>query len=287
VVVLRERIITPESRREGHFRRPTLASPLASNVLVIKISGKLCETENLAVLAQQIKMLTEKGHKVILVHGGGKQIDQALAERGIVTQKKGGKRITPEEAIPAIADALGRINAQISDMLVRSGIPTVAIHANTEFSLVNARSLQGYERTGNVKKINTKIIEIVLQRSDVLVLSCLGQDEEGLVNINADEVATAVSKAVKAKTLILLSDVPGVLQDVKDETTLIPVITTATAAVLIDSGTAKNGMAVKVAECAAAARQGVEVLLADGSDVISLAGLMEGKGVHTRFIVAA
>lgn len=283
------KITSPELQRSpqgrGHWNTPMLSSPLR-NVLVIKISGKLCEPENLAFLAQELKQITERGYKVILVHGGQKQIDQALAGAGIATVKKQGKRITPPQAIPLIASTLSQLNGHIGRTLGESGISTVCINGK-EMGVVKAKSLDGFERTGRVESVDARILEVVLRRSDVVVLSCLAYDTEGHLNVNADDVARAMGEAVKASKLILLSDVPGVLRDPSDRASVIPKVNSEMAHALIEEGITHGGMAEKVMQCSAAAAKGVEVILADGNATPSLVGLIEGREVCTRFLAAA
>lgn len=245
--------------------RPALSAQLASKVWVIKTSGKLCDTqEKIAALAAEVKRLTERGLKVVLPHGGGKQIDAQLAANGIATTKdEEGVRITPLEAMPIISEAVASINKQIGDAIAALGV-TVAYSSNTNISLVNGEATN--QRTGKVATIEVAALQRLLEKNDVVVLSCLGKDAQGELNINADNVAAAIAQAVGAERLIMLSDVPGVL-DGKGR--IIPEMTKEIAEALKGCGEISGGMAIKVSQCLDAVAGGVpEVILADGGGAL-------------------
>lgn len=274
--------VQPLAKASDFSKRLADSANLASNLLVIKISGKLCDSDgSLAKLAGEVKELVGRGAMIILVHGGGKQADAALARAGIATEKKDGIRITPAKAIPVIGEAMSGINKGIVSAFCLEGIAATGIDG-IGCSLVRGKPFM--ERTGTVESVDSAAILALLKKSDVVVLSCLGKDDEGLLNINADQVAQAVSVATKAKKLVLISDVGGVFHDLKDATTLIPSITTGDVDALIKEGAITGGMIPKARACEEAVRNGVgEVVVAAGS--VSLLDVIAAREPGcTRFV---
>jgi acetylglutamate kinase len=263
---------------------PKLAdsASLCSNLLVIKISGKLCDSEaGIAKLAAEVGALVERGSKVVLVHGGGKQIDAALAQAGIATEKKGGIRITSEEAMGVIGQVVSGINSGLVSAFAKAGLQVAGIDG-VESSVIAGKPHA--MRTGDVEGVDFSALSARLRSADVVVLSCLGKDGAGLLNINADAVAEAVSVAAKAKKLVLLSDVGGVFSDLKDAGTLLHTLTQADVEALVKAGSIEGGMIPKATACIHAVQKGVgEVVLAAGS--VSLSGIISGSEAEcTRFV---
>lgn len=254
---------TPSMCGSGHFRVPDIRPPkqLLSNLIVIKITGKVCDPENLANLAKDVKALAERGMKVIIIHGAGRQIDSALAQAGITTTKKDGVRVTPKEAMPVIAKVMSGINAEVANAIRNEGTATVCSD-NIQHALVSVVRKEGYGEVGEPQSVDARVITTMLRRSDVLVLSCLGGCGEDRLNVNADDTALVVAKSLHAKKLIVLSDVPGVLAT---DSSVVHSIDRATANVLLSAGTISGGMVVKVNAMLDAAETVGEVVLASGS----------------------
>ncbi len=261
-----------------------LASPRASNILVIKISGKLCEETQLAKLAHDLKSLNNQGYKIVLIHGGGKQIDSALANASIPTVKKDGKRVTQAAAIPLIVETLAGINKSITCALAQEGIAVFGANGKN-VEIVKATPLEGFERAGTATKMDINILAGLLSIQDVVVLSCIGKDEKGFLNVNADDVAQMAAHGLHAKKLILLSDVSGVLGNPQDPTSIIPTITPQHAQKLIETGAASGGMVEKILQCLKATEGGSSVVLASGT-IPSLVDLLGGKIPCTTFVGA-
>ena len=268
------------NRDLGHYRVPDIRPPeqLLSNLVVIKITGKICDPTNLSNLAKDVKALTERGMKVIIVHGAGRQIDSALAIAGIKTEKKDGVRITPKEAIPVIAKTMKDINMEIGAAIRNEQIPTVCVD-NISRSLISATRKDGYGEVGEPESVDTRAITTVLRRSDVLVLSCLGRTGQDHLNVNADDAALAVAISLKAKKLIVLSDVPGVLAA---DSSVVRSIDQSSAHVLLSNGTITGGMVVKVNAMLEAAQSVGEVILASGNSSSVLA-VLQGTATCTKF----
>ncbi|MDO8554627.1 MAG: hypothetical protein Q7S22_07500 [Candidatus Micrarchaeota archaeon] len=268
--------LSPKGR--GHFRCPDPdTATILSNLVVIKITGKICDPANLSNLARDVGALTRRGMKVIIVHGGGRQIDAALSSASIVTQKKDGIRITPKEAIPHVVSAMKAINAEVG-AAIRNEVDSVACIDNSDFSIISATRKDGYGEVGDVSKVDTRTITLVLRRSEVVVLSCLGKTGDDSVNINADDVAAAVATSMKAKKLLMLSDVPGIISN--DQ--VLPLVDNSIAHVLLANGTITGGMVVKVTAMLDAAQHVGEVIVASGN-TDSILGVIDGSAVCTRF----
>jgi acetylglutamate kinase len=284
-----KREITPPPKPSA---KPPLAGARAmSNVIVVKISGKLFADEaRLSSLADDIKAVVGKGSKVIIVHGGGKQIDLALDEAGIKTTVRDGVRITPPKAMPIISDVMEGINQAIAEKVraclkgeggrvSEAGVPGAPSVVNGAPNPVHPDSC-----TGTVGEVNLPILQHLLGKSDVIVLSCLAMvgdpnDDYGYLNVNADDVARAAAIALGAKKLIVLSDKPVLGRDGKP----LPSLDHASASSLICEKVISDGMVVKVHHMLKAAGTVDEVVVAGEGP--TLGDLLEGKYEGaTRFL---
>jgi len=272
----------PGTKSPGFTRRLADSASLSSNILVIKISGKLCDSsQSLTKLAGEVRELVERGSKIVLVHGGGKQIDAALAQTGITTEKIDGIRVTSEEAMEIIGQVVSDINKGIVSAFGLGGLTATGVDG---FGCPLIKGKPWMKRTGTIDSVDTATLLMLLKKTDVIVLSCLGKDDAGLLNINADSVAQAVSVSVKAKKLILLSDVGGVFQNLEDSRTLMASVTMEGVEGLISTGAITGGMIPKARACKEAVQNGVgEVILA--ADSVSLIDVIAAKEPGcTRFI---
>lgn len=261
--------------------------------LVVKIGGNsIAEDEFfLSKVARQVAFLNANGVRVVLVHGGGPQIDDALREKKIETAKgKDGRRITSPKAMRVVAQVMKQMNLLVVDALIDAGIRKDRIFAaaKQKLPLVRAESLDPTDakgnRSGRPVDVTRAPIERALLEGKIVVLHSMGigADGETVYNINGDDYAMAVASAIKAKRLILVTNVAGVM-DANHER--IPVIDRVAARQLIADGVINGGMVPKVESALVVVKQGVGgVAIIDGFPPWAiLAELLTHEGLGTLF----
>ncbi len=212
------------------------------------------------------------GMKPVVVHGGGPEITNAMEKMGKKPEFIEGLRITDEETMDIAKMVLvGKINTGIVSMIDTMGSSAVGL-TGKDGSLIVAekKPLQkvvsgGVEKevdlglVGEASRINPEIIETLTGQGYIPVISPIGLSKDGAsLNLNADTVAGEIAAALKAKKLIILTDVPGVLKDVEDTSSLIKEIKAADVPDIIKKGTAQGSMIPKVKACVKAIEGGVE-----------------------------
>lgn len=260
-------------------------------IVVIKIGGNSIAEDELFLskICRQIVFLQHNGVQVILVHGGGPQIDEALYAKKIETAKgKDGRRITSPQAMNVIAQVMSAINRQVTSALVKEGCPQDKIFSAAAHKrpLVTAESLDpdNNNRSGKPLKVTTAPIKQALHAGKIIVLHSLGVGTDGktLFNVNGDDYAMVVARAIKAKRLIMVTNVMGVLDKKGDR---IPVLDPVAAKELIQKGVISGGMIPKVESALSVVKQGVgAVVIIDGFRPWAiLAELMTRQGLGTLF----
>lgn len=224
------------------------------NVRVIKIGGAALEDP--AWLGAFAEAVARAKEPLVIVHGGGPEIS-ALSERlRIPVQWHEGRRVTPPAALEVASMVLsGRLNKRIVRALLNSGADSVGV-SGEDGGLVLGRLVEGgaLGRVGAVVGVRSELLEWLLARGVVPVVSPISRGEDGApLNINADEVATAVACALGASELLFITDVEGV----RDASGFCAQLSADAAAELIASGVARDGMALKVTTALAALRAGV------------------------------
>jgi acetylglutamate kinase len=260
-------------------------------IVVLKIGGNSIAEDELFMskIARQIVFLNANGVRVVLVHGGGPQIDDALRDRKIATSKgKDGRRITSPRAMGVVAQVMKRMNQSLASALIAEGARKdgIMLAARLARPLVSAESLDPSDpqgnRSGKPGEVNTAPLDKALDTGKIVVLHSLGVGEDGktLYNINGDDYAMAVAIAIKAKRLIMVTNVDGVLGR---ERKRIPVLDRETAKTLIGDGTISGGMVPKVESALWVVRQGVGgVAIIDGFRPWAiLAELLTHQGLGT------
>ncbi len=237
--------------------------------VVIKYGGAaMREPELKAGFAQDVTLLQYLGLQPVVVHGGGPQIGQVLEKMQIPTRFVQGHRVTDESTMDVVEMVLaGKINKEIVNLINAAGGRAVGL-SGKDGQLLTARKLQFYRPredeppeiidiglVGEVTGVNTDLIRTLKEQNFIPVLAPVGVGESGeTFNINADLVAGAVAQALAAAKLILLTDVPGVLDK---EGKLISSLNRETALNLMDDGVITGGMIPKVNCCLKALAQGV------------------------------
>jgi acetylglutamate kinase len=248
-------------------------------IVVVKYGGHAMGDDSAArEFARDIVLLEQTAINPVVVHGGGPQIGQMLERLGIKSQFAAGLRVTDAASMEVVEMVLaGSINKQIVGFINQAGGKAVGL-SGRDGDMVMARRIQRsivdpetkQERqvdlgfVGEPEKVNTMVLDQMLGRELIPVLAPVATSADGAsYNVNADTFAGAIAGALKAKRLLLLTDVPGVMDKSK---TVIPELSVDDARRLIADGTISGGMIPKVETCMYALEQGVEaVVIVDGT----------------------
>ena len=236
--------------------------------IVVKLGGEVIASPELSELAADFASLGTSA-RFVLIHGGGPQATKLQEALGQTPIKIAGRRVTDAATLDVMKMVLaGKLNVDLCAALVNAGAKPVGLHGASDRLIAADRrpprlySGAGSEPVdlgyvGDVVSVNTELLELLLNSGRMPVLACLGCGSDGQVfNINADIVATKVAVALAATSLVLISDVRGVLRDVKDPSSRIARMTIEEGHALIQSGVVKEGMIPKLEECFAAVRAG-------------------------------
>ena len=262
-------------------------------IIVVKYGGNAMINEELKqAVIRDIVLLNLVGVRVVLVHGGGPEISELLKKTGKESKFVKGLRYTDEEVMDAVQMVLcGKVNKNLVGLLDKAGGKGVGLSGMDGglFQAVRLTDPDGtdYGYVGDIVKVNEKIVLDLLEKGYIPVVSSVaaGLDDDTNYNINADTAAEKLAVALKAKKLILLTDVRGLMRDPKDNSTLIPKLKVSEVPALIREGVITGGMIPKVDCCVEAVRQGVErANIQDGRVPHSiLIELLSQDGVGTMF----
>lgn len=265
----------------------------AGKIIVVKYGGNAMINEDLKqAVIEDIVLLNLVGIKVVLVHGGGPEISEMLKKIGKESKFVKGLRYTDRETMDIVQMILcGKVNKNLVSLFEKAGGRAVGLGGMDGglFKAIRLVDPDGteYGYVGDVKEVNEKVVLDVLNEGFIPVVSSVaaGMDEETNYNINADTAAEKLAVALKAKKLILLTDVCGLMRDPKDDSTLIPRLKVSEVPALIKEGVISGGMIPKVDCCVEAVRQGVErANIHDGRVPHSiLVELLSDDGVGTMF----
>lgn len=265
----------------------------AGKIIVVKYGGNAMINEDLKqAVIEDIVLLNLVGIKVVLVHGGGPEISEMLKKIGKESEFVKGLRYTDRETMDIVQMILcGKVNKNLVSLFEKAGGRAVGLGGMDGglFKAIRLVDPDGteYGYVGDVKEVNEKVVLDVLNEGFIPVVSSVaaGMDEETNYNINADTAAEKLAVALKAKKLILLTDVCGLMRDPKDDSTLIPRLKVSEVPALIKEGVISGGMIPKVDCCVEAVRQGVErANIQDGRVPHSiLVELLSDDGVGTMF----
>ena len=235
-----------------------------NRVVVIKYGGHAMENEELkAKVMEDIVLLQLVGVRVVLVHGGGPDINDTLKKMGIVSEFVDGLRVTDKATAEVVQMVLaGKVGKSLVNLIEATGGKAMGI-CGIDGRMVEAKKRS--EALGYVGQ-NTQPITDLLEKGYIPVVSSVGCDEEGNVyNINADTMAAQISGAMGAECLISMTDVPGIMLDPADQASLVHVADINDATDLFRQGVIKGGMIPKVESCIEALLCGVhKVFILDG-----------------------
>jgi acetylglutamate kinase len=242
---------------------------------IVKLSGKATEDHsNLASLAEELALVHQVGIRVCVVHGGGKQLTELAAQLGVEQTIINGRRVT-DAATLEMAKMIfaGKINTDILAALRQRGIEAVGL-SGVDGNIVHAerrppkeilnratgeRESVDFGHVGDVIKIDSRLLCVLLDHGYLPVVSSLGADDEGEVfNINADTIAAEIAVRLEAEKLILLSDVDGIFLREGAPETKLSRLTIAQAEDLVQTGAATGGMIPKLQSIVALLRRGVK-----------------------------
>ena len=228
--------------------------------IVLKLGGAVClEPATLAAVADEVRALQGAGHTVVLVHGGGPQLDAAIAQLGEPTVKIDGLRVTSKAAAKVVLDVMEGIGKELAAQLNASGVKAHHVPAVAEgFNATVKKSDKGdLGRVGSVSRFTAQH-RIVGVQGSVAVVTPVGFDAQGPLNVNADEGACAVATALRSKWLVLGTDVSAV-RGAEGEP--LSRLTPKAARKLIADNTASGGMIPKLSSAVAALSGGVGKVL--------------------------
>ena len=245
-----------------------------NKIFVIKLGGELAQnTSVLDEIAQDISLLHQIGVKVVLIHGGGPQATELSEKLGITQKIIEGRRVTDEATLEVTKMVYaGKINHEILTVLRKHGAKSVGLsgidgdviiakkRAPVEFvdKKTGAVNNVDFGHVGDITSINTELLEILLAKDYIPVISSIASDDEGnILNINADTVASSIAVSLKAYKYITMTNVAGILKDINDPESRVSYISQKTARNMIEDGTIKGGMVPKIKECIKAVENSV------------------------------
>ena len=265
-------------------------------IIVVKLGGSVQEDErSLVSTLTDVAFMRVVGMLPVVVHGGGKAITRAMKEAGVEARFLNGFRVTDEASIRIVEDVIkNRVNAQIVDILRKAGVDAAPLPGDEVFFAVRKTGSDpatgapldwGY--VGEAVHCDTGPVRARLQAGAVPVVCPLGRGADGRVyNINADDAAAAIARALPSRKLAYVSDVPGLLRDPADPTSLIGTLHVGEVPELEREGVIAGGMLPKIESSLAALRAGVrKVHLVDGRMPHSLLlEIFTTRGVGTQIV---
>lgn len=259
--------------------------------IVIKYGGSAMVDEELKQhVIQDVALLKLVGFKPIIVHGGGKEISKWVKKAGMVPEFVNGLRKTDAATMEVAEMVLNRVNKSLVQMVQALGVNAVGISGKDGGLLKVEKKLsdgQDIGYVGEVKEVNPKILEDLLEKDFLPIVCPIGIDDAfETYNINADDAACAIAKALKAEKLAFLTDIEGVCKDPEDKSTLISELTVDEARALISDGFVQGGMLPKLNNCIDAIEAGVNrVHILDGRIAhCILLEIFTNRGIGTALI---
>lgn len=239
-------------------------------IIVVKYGGSAMSNEELKRnVIKDVTLLKLVGFKPIIVHGGGKEISQWVGKIGKEAQFVSGLRVTDVETMEIAEMVLSKVNKSLVTMVQELGVKAVGISGKDGGLLtVDKKYVDGQDIgfVGEIKEVNPKVLYDLLEKDFLPIVAPVGLDEQfASYNINADDAACAIAKAVGADKLVFLTDIEGLYKDINDKSSFISRITASEAEALISDGFIGGGMLPKLNNCTSAIENGVNrVHILDG-----------------------
>lgn len=258
-------------------------------IIVVKYGGNAMINDDLkeAVMGD-IVLLSLIGIKVVLVHGGGPEINEMLGKIGKKSEFIDGLRVTDKETMEIVQMVLsGKVNKNLVKLLQSKGGNAIGL-CGIDGHMINAKKVdESLGFAGEITDVNVAPILDVLEKGYIPVISTVGYDKEGnTYNVNADTAASRIAGALKAESLISMTDIVGLCRDKDDPSTLISKVHVSDAPKLVRDGVISGGMIPKVNCCIEAIRRGVhKVFIIDGRIPHSiLIEILTDAGIGTMFV---
>lgn len=239
-------------------------------VIVVKYGGSAMVDEELkAQVIQDVTLLKLVGFKPIIVHGGGKEISKWVGKVGMKPEFVNGLRVTDAETMELAEMVLGKVNKELVQLVESLGVRAIGISGKDGGLLTVDKKLADGEDigfVGDVKKVQVEILHDLLEKDFLPIVCPIGLDDHfDTYNINADDAACAIARAMNAEKLAFLTDIEGVYKDPKDPETLISELQISEAGNLMKEGFIGGGMLPKLQNCIDAIENGVNrVHILDG-----------------------
>ena len=260
-------------------------------VIVVKYGGSAMVDENLKKsVISDVTLLKLVGFKPIIVHGGGKEISKCVGKVGKEPEFINGLRVTDEETMEIAEMVLGRVNKSLVSMVESLGVKAIGISGKDGGLLkVKKKYSDGKDigYVGEISEVDPQILFDMMEKDFLPIICPVGLDDEfNTYNINADDAACAVARAVGANKLAFLTDIEGLYRDFNDKSSLISEIKVSEAKELIAGGTIGGGMLPKLSNCIDAIEAGVSrVHIIDGRIPHSiLMEIFSDRGVGTAIL---
>ncbi len=264
--------------------------------VVVKFGGSILDEESAyADILRDVAFMEIIGMRPVIVHGGGKAISRRMNAAGIPPNFVKGLRVTDAATIAIVDETLnGEVNPQVRSVLERFNAPAAGVrgqdifrvHKHTETDPATGETLD-WGFVGEVDSVDVSPIVAALDAGRVPVVTPLGRDANGQVyNVNADEAAGAMARELKARKLVFLSDVPGILRNPKDPASILSSLTLSQVEALIADGTIAGGMLPKVDGAIKALRAGIRKthIIDSGLPHSLLLELFTDQGVGTEIV---
>ena len=260
-------------------------------IIIVKYGGSAMIDESLKKqVIQDVALLKLVGFKPIIVHGGGKEISRWVGKVGMEPKFVKGLRVTDEDTMELAEMVLGKVNKSLVQLVEELGVRAIGISGKDGGLLKVEKKLADGEDigfVGEIKEVNAEILHDLLEKDFLPIICPVGLDEEfRTYNINADDAACAIAKAMKAEKLAFLTDIEGVYKDPTDASTLISELEIEQAKELMQSGHIGGGMLPKLQNCIEAIEEGVSrVHILDGRiPHCLLLEIFTNKGIGTAII---
>jgi acetylglutamate kinase len=241
--------------------------------VVIKFGGNaMVDREALAAFVAGVRHLCEVGENPVIVHGGGPQISAGLKAAGIVSEFKGGYRVTTAESVQVVRDVLvNEVNAELVELLNSHGVAATSMPGDIDALLTAEHRtvlVDGIQEdiglVGEVVAVDAPAISLSLAKGEVPVISTAARATDGqLFNVNADTATSAVAIALSARQMIMLTDVPGVYANWPDRDSLITEMTSEELTKILPK--LESGMVPKMEACLRAIEGGIPTVRVVGN----------------------